>query len=191
MARGIDDGRAQATEDAGKGEQRASSGQRDPEDGVGFFCPSGARPQTQMMFSYIDNHRDRFGVEPVCKQLPIAPSTYYDHKARQRDPEERSERARREERLMPEIQRVWAENFRLYGTRKVWLQLKRDGVDVARCTVARLMKTLGIEGIRRGRRRVTTIPGKDVDRPRDAVNRDFTVARPNELWVADLTYVAT
>ena len=144
-----------------------------------------------MMVSYIDNHRDRFGVEPICKELPIAPSTYYDHKARQRDPEDRSERARRDERLMPEIQRVWEENFRVYGARKVWLQLRREGVDVARCTVARLMKTLGIEGIRRGRRRVTTIPGKDVDRPRDAVNRDFTVARPNALWVADLTYVAT
>ena len=144
-----------------------------------------------MMVSYIDNHRDRFGVEPICKELPIAPSTYYDHKARQREPEGRSERAKRDERLMPEIQRVWTENFRVYGARKVWLQLKREGVDVARCTVERLMKALGLEGVRRGRRRITTVPDKAADRPRDAVNRDFTVARPNALWVADLTYVAT
>ena len=144
-----------------------------------------------MMVSYIDNHRDRFGVEPICKELPIAPSTYYDHKARQRDPEGRCERAKRDERLMPEIKRVWEGNFRVYGARKIWLQLKREGVDVARCTVERLMKALGLEGVRRGRRRITTIPDKAADRPRDAVNRDFTVARPNALWVADLTYVAT
>ena len=145
-----------------------------------------------MMVSYIDEHRGRFGVEPICKELPIAPSTYYAHRARRRDPEGRSDRVQRDERLMPEIQRVWEENFRVYGARKVWLQLNREGIDVARCTVARLMKTLGIEGVRRGRRRpATTIPDSASDRPRDAVNRNFTVARPNALWVADLTYVAT
>ena len=145
-----------------------------------------------MMVSYIDKHRERFGVEPICKELPIAPSTYYDRKARRRDPEGRSDRVQRDERLMPEIQRVWEENFRVYGARKIWLQLNREGIDVARCTVARLMKTLGIEGVRRGgRRAITTTPEEALDRPRDAVNRDFTVARPNALWVADLTYVAT
>ena len=93
---------------------------------------------------------------------------------------------------MPEMQRVWGENFRVYGARKIWLLLNPEGIDVARCTVARLMKTLGIEGVRRGRRRpATTIPDSASDRPRDAVNRNFTVARPNALWVADLTYVAT
>ncbi len=127
------------------------------------------------MVSYIDNHRDRYGVEPICKELPIAPSTCYDHKARQRDAEGRCERARRDGRLMPEIQRVWEENFRVYGARKIWLQLKRERVNVARCTVERLMKALGLEGVRRGRRRITTIADKAADRPRDAVNRDLTV----------------
>ena len=138
------------------------------------------------MVSYIDEHRGRFGVEPICKELPIAPSTYYAHRARRRDPEGRSDRVQRDERLMPEIQRVWEENFRVYGARKVWLQLNREGIDVARCTVARLMKTLGIEGVGRGRRRpATTIPGSASDRPRDAVNRNFTVGRQTLVHHSD------
>lgn len=138
------------------------------------------------MTAYIDCHRDRFGVEPICKHLPIAPSTYYD--ARKRPP---SARAQRDECLKAEIERVHAENFGVYGARKVWRQLKREGVDVARCTVERLMDSLGLEGIRRGKKKRTTIPDEKAPRPADLVKRDFTAARPNRLWVADLTYVAT
>jgi transposase InsO family protein len=143
------------------------------------------------MIAYIDDHRDRYGVEPICQVLSIAPSTYYEHKTRARDPDRRSDRAKRDERLNVEIKRVWEDNFRVYGARKVWLQLNRDGIEIARCTVARLMKVLGIQGVRRGRRIVTTVPDELLERPRDAVNRDFAVSRPNALWVADLTYVAT
>ncbi len=143
------------------------------------------------MAAYIDENKDRFGVEPICKVLPIAPSTYYEHKAKARDPTRRSDREKRDEVLKPEIERVWQENFNVYGARKVWLQLNREEVEVARCTVARLMKIIGIQGVKRGRRTITTIPGDALDRPRDAVNRDFNVSRPNALWVADLTYVAT
>ncbi len=143
------------------------------------------------MATYIDENKDRFGVEPICNVLPIAPSTYYEHKTKQRDPTRRSDREKRDEVLKPEIERVWQENFKVYGARKVWLQLNREEIDVARCTVARLMKIIGIQGVKRGRRTITTIPGNALDRPRDAVNRDFNVSRPNALWVADLTYVAT
>jgi transposase InsO family protein len=143
------------------------------------------------MIAYIDDHRDRYGVEPICQVLSIAPSTYYEHKTRARDPDRRSDRAKRDERLNVEIKRVWEDNFRVYGARKVWLQLNRDGIEIARCTVARLMKVLGIQGVRRGRRIVTTVSDELLERPRDAVNRDFAVSRPNALWVADLTYVAT
>jgi len=143
------------------------------------------------MANYIDENKDRFGVEPICNVLPIAPSTYYEHKAKQRDPTRRSDREKRDEVLKPEIERVWQENFKVYGARKVWLQLNREEIDVARCTVARLMKIIGIQGVKRGRRTITTIPGDALDRPRDAVNRNFNVSRPNALWVADLTYVAT
>jgi len=143
------------------------------------------------MANYIDENKDRFGVEPICNVLPIAPSTYYEHKAKQRDPTRRSDREKRDEVLKPEIERVWQENFKVYGARKVWLQLNREEIDVARCTVARLMKIIGIQGVKRGRRTITTIAGNALDRPRDAVNRDFNASRPNALWVADLTYVAT
>jgi transposase InsO family protein len=143
------------------------------------------------MISYIDEHRDRFGVEPICSVLPIAPSTYYDHKAKQRDPDRRSDRAKRDELLKVEIQRVWEGNFQVYGARKVWLQLNREAIEVARCTVERLMNLLEIQGVRRGKKRFTTITDDALAKPRDAVNRDFTVSRPNALWVADLTYVAT
>ena len=143
------------------------------------------------MIAFIDAHKGRHGVEPICSVLPIAPSTYYAHKARQRDPRRCSARARRDEALKPEIERVWRENFKVYGVRKVWLQLNRETIVVARCTVARLMKAMGIQGVRRGRRTLTTRPEEAMERPRDAVNRNFKVARPNALWVADLTYVAT
>ena len=119
------------------------------------------------------------------------PSTYYEHKATQRQPERRSSRAKRDDVLMVDIQRIWEENFCVYGVRKVWRQLKREGVNVARCTVERLMKSQGLRGVVRGRRVQTTFPPNLAERPLDLVNRDFKVTRPNALWVADLTYVAT
>ncbi len=144
-----------------------------------------------MMVSYIDDYKDRYGVEPICRVLPIAPSTYYETKARQQDPERRAPRAIRDERVKPEIRRVWEENYRVYGARKVWKQLHREGIKVARCTVARLMQEMGIRGVVRGRKIKTTIPAELDVRPADRVNRDFIVSEPNRLWVADLTYVAT
>lgn len=143
------------------------------------------------MVRYIDDHRDRFGVEPICEVLPIAPSTYYEQKAREREPERRPAREQRDETLKPEIQRVFDENFRVYGARKVWKQLRREKIEVARCTVERLMRVLGLRGAVRGKRFKTTIPDELADRRQDRVNRRFTVSRPNALWVADLTYVAT
>jgi transposase InsO family protein len=143
------------------------------------------------MVTYIDDHKDRFGVESICAVLPIAPSTYYANKTQHRGPDRRSARARRDAELKPEIQRVWDDNFRVYGVRKVWRQLKREGFVVARCTVARLMRDLGLRGVVRGRKVKTTVPDGLLDRPLDRVNRQFNVVRPNALWVADLTYVAT
>lgn len=138
------------------------------------------------MIAYIDEHKDRFGVEPICAHLPIAPSTYYD--AKSRPP---SARKIRDEQLKVEIARVHAANFGVYGARKVWHQLNREGIAVASCTVRRLMRELGLQGVRRGRVRRTTIPGDQTTRPADLVNRDFSATRPNQLWVADITYVAT
>ena len=134
------------------------------------------------MIAYIDRHKDRFGVEPICRLLPIAPSTY--HHARRRPP---SARRRRDEELKVEIARVHAEQFGVYGARKVWRQLHREGIAVARCTVERLMGELGLEGVRRGKGRRTTTPDATAARPADLVERDFSAARPNQLWVADLT----
>ena len=143
------------------------------------------------MMAFIDAHRGTYGVEPICAMLPIAPSTYYEHKARQADPRRQPARVQREARLRPEIQRVWQANRRVYGAKKVWKQLNRETIPVARCTVARLMRDLGLRGVVRGRRITTTIPGALAARPRDLVERDFRATRPNQLWVADLTYVAT
>jgi putative transposase len=138
------------------------------------------------MIVYIDRHKDRFGVEPICRVLPIAPSTYYA--ARRWPP---SARRRRDEQLKVEIRRVHAEHFGVYGARKVWRQLHREGTAVARCTVERLMGELGLEGVRRGKTHKTTTPDAAAGRPADLVERDFSAQRPNQLWVADLTYVAT
>jgi len=143
------------------------------------------------MVAFIDQHRDTYGVEPICAVLPIAPSTYYEQKARQADPLRQPARVQREARLRPEIQRVWQANRRVYGAKKVWKQLNRETIPVARCTVARLMRDLGLRGVVRGRRTTTTIPDALAARPRDLVERDFRATRPNQLWVADLTYVAT
>jgi putative transposase len=143
------------------------------------------------MVSFIDDHRSLYGVEPICKMLPIAPSTYYEMKAREANPARLPARAQRDQALRPEIQRVWDENYQVYGVRKVWRQLQREDFAVARCTVARLMSEIGLQGAIRGKKFKTTIPDDAAARPADLVNREFSASRPNELWVADLTYVAT
>ena len=143
------------------------------------------------MTAYIDQHKDRFGVEPLCALLPMSSSTYYEHKAREADPSRHPPRWHRDKQLKAEIERVWEENFRVYGVRKLWRQLLREGLKVARCTVARLMRELGIEGVVRGRRCKTTVADPHAERPLDLVERQFVAHRPNELWVADLTYVST
>ncbi len=144
-----------------------------------------------MTVSFIDALRQGHGVEPICSVLPIAPSTYYEHKARQADPGRLPERAKRDAFLRPEIRRVWDDNFQVYGARKVWRQLNREEIEVARCTVERLMRWMGLQGAVRGKKCKTTIPDEESPRPADLVNREFTASRPNQLWVADLTYVAT
>jgi transposase InsO family protein len=143
------------------------------------------------MVAFIDAHRAQYGVEPICRELPIAPSAYYEHKAREDEPARRPRRHHRDAALVGEIHRVHAENFRVYGVRKVWRQLNREAIPVARCTVERLMRTQGIRGVVRGKRYKTTIPDDAAARPADRVNREFTATRPNQLWVADFTYVAT
>jgi transposase InsO family protein len=143
------------------------------------------------MVSYIDDHRDVYGVEPICRVLPIAPSTYFEHKAKDANPDRCSARAKHDVILCDHILRVWQEHFRVYGVRKVWRQLKREGFDIARCTVERLMRQMGLEGVVRGRKFKTTTADIKAVRPPDLVGRDFTATRPNQLWVSDLTYVAT
>ena len=143
------------------------------------------------MIAFIDDHREVHGVEPICKVLPIAPSTYHAHVAKRADPEKVSARARRDMALKPEIGRVFAENFEVYGVRKVWRQLQRDNIDVARCTVERLMRGLGLRGVIRGKPVRTTISDKAAPCPLDHVNRQFHAPRPNALWVSDFTYVST
>jgi transposase InsO family protein len=144
------------------------------------------------MVSFIDEHRVLYGVEPICAVLPIAPATYYAHRSRAQNPELRSERAKRDEELRANIRRVHEENFSVYGAEKVWRQLKREGVEVARCTVERLMRGMGIRGAVRGRAyKVTTVADKSALQPQDLVRREFMATKPNQLWVADFTYVAT
>jgi len=141
--------------------------------------------------SFIDEHRDEYGVEPICRVLPIAPSTYRAHAARQADPRLRSDRVKVDEILSPEVERVWNENFQVYGVRKVWRQLRREQFDVARCTVQRLMRRLGLRGVIRGKTVRTTISDPKAPCPLDRVQRQFTADRPNKLWVSDFTYVST
>lgn len=144
------------------------------------------------MVTFIDQHRKTYGVEPICRVLPIAPSTYYRHKAQQRDPAKRSVRAREDEELQKIIARVWTEQRRVYGHRKVYQQMGYENLRVARCRVRRLMREMGLKGATRGRAWVTTTqPAPPADRPQDLVDRQFTATRPNQLWVADFTYVAT
>ena len=143
------------------------------------------------MVAFIDAHRAEYGVEPICAQLPIAPSTYFEHKARQADPTRCPARLRRDRELCPQIERVWHENFAVYGARKTWRQLNRERIGVARCTVERLMRALGIAGVRRGKVVRTTISDRAAPCPLDKVNRQFRADRPNQLWVSDFTYVST
>ncbi len=144
------------------------------------------------MIAFIDENRDAYGVEPVCETIEIAPATYYEHKRQEREPQRRSARAKRDETLMPEIQRVFDANYRVYGVRKVWKQLLREGFTVAKCTVRRLMRHMGLRGATRGKAfAVTTIPDELLAHPRDLVERDFTATAPNRLWIADMTYVKT
>jgi len=143
------------------------------------------------MTAFVDDHREDYGVEPICAELPIAPSTYYEQKARQADPSRIPARVRRDAVLCKQIERVWDKSRKLYGARKVWRQLHRESIKVARCSVERLMRRLGIAGVTRGRKPQTTIPDELALRPADLVQRNFTASRPNQLWVADLTYVAT
>ena len=143
------------------------------------------------MTAFIDEHRDVYGVEPICKVLPIAPSTYYTQAARRVDPELRPNRAWRDDALCQEIRRVCDEKKQVYGVRKVWKQLRREGFRIARCTVERLMRRLGLRGVIRGRTVKTTVSDKATPCPLDKVNRQFRAARPNALWVSDFTYVST
>jgi putative transposase len=144
------------------------------------------------MVRYINEHRETYGVEPICAVLPIAPSTYFRIRAQQQDATKRPVRAKRDAELCIEIQRVYDENFGVYGPRKVWRQLRREGHSVARCTVERLMREMGLAGVVRGRAwKVTTQSQPALDRPTDLVDRTFVATRPNQLWVADFTYVAT
>jgi len=143
------------------------------------------------MIAFVDDHREAHGVEPICRVLAIAPSTYYAHAARRADPARLCERSKRDRALKPEIDRVWRENFEVYGVRKVWRQLNREGIAVARCTVARLMMELGLTGAVRGKPVRTTRSNPGSPCPRDKVNRQFQAPRPNALWLSDFTYVAT
>jgi putative transposase len=143
------------------------------------------------MITFIDEHRPVLGVEPICKVLPIALSTYYDAVAKRTDVDRLSVRARRDVGLNIEIRRVFDANYRVYGVRKVWRQLQREGFEVARCTVARLMRTMGLQGIIRGKPVRTTVSDKAAPCPLDRVNRQFHAPAPNRLWVSDFTYVST
>ena len=140
---------------------------------------------------FIDEHREVYGVEPICRVLPIAPTTYRLHAARLADPSLRSDRAKRDAELRPEIERVWKANYEVYGVRKVWRQLNREGIAVAKCTVARLMAEMGLAGAVRGKPVKTTISNPATPCPEDRVNRQFHAPRPDALWLSDFTYVAT
>jgi putative transposase len=143
------------------------------------------------MIAFIDDHRKEHGIEPICQVLPIAPSTYHDHEVKRREPERRSARAKRDEELKVEVKRVFDSNFGVYGVRKLWRQLLREGFEVARCTVERLMRKMGLKGVIRGKPVRTTIGDKSVPCPLDHVNRQFHAPAPNRLWLSDFTYVFT
>nr|WP_157190161.1 IS3 family transposase [Novosphingobium sp. Rr 2-17] len=156
-----------------------------------LFCDGGVRPPRQMMMSFIDTHREDLGIEPICRELAIAPSSYHEHARRLANPGRRPARARQDDEMMEQIKRVHEASSGLYGVRKVWRQLLRDGVAVARCTVERLMAAMGLVGVRRGKTTVTTVSNPKAPCPLDKVNREFRVERPNALWVVDFSYVHT
>jgi transposase InsO family protein len=141
--------------------------------------------------AFVDEHRDQLGVEPICSVLQFAPSAYRRHAASQRDPSLIGQRAQRDTELKPQIQRVWDSNMQVYGADKVWKQLNREGVRVARCTIERLMGSMGLHGVTRGKVVRTTVPDANAPCPLDRVNRHFKADRPNQLWVSDFTYVST
>ena len=190
-ARRADHGREAADEGTGAGGSRAEADERDPAESISVFRAGGARPPTAEMTEFIEENRGPYGVESICSVLPIAPSTFYEHQIRWRNPDRLPTRAKRDAALRGEIDRVWRENRRVYGAPKVWKQLNREHIPVARCTVERLMRAMGLRGVVRGKKPQTTIPDEAALRPPDLVGRDFTATRPNQLWVADLSYVAT
>ena len=143
------------------------------------------------MIAFIEQHRDVFGVEPICKVLPLAPSTYYERLAITKNPNRASTRAKSDADICREIERVWQENRKVYGARKIWHALRRQDRNIARCTVERLMRRLGLQGVVRGHKIITTNPDTSQPCPDDKVNRQFTAQRPNQLWVSDFTYVPT
>lgn len=143
------------------------------------------------MTAFVDEHRQAYGVEPICRMLQIAASAYYERLRKRREPERRSAQSKRDEILKPEILRVFSEHSGVYGVRKVWRQLGREKIEVARCTVARLMRDLGLQGVIRGKPKRTTISDKGAPCPLDHVNRQFKAPAPNRLWVSDFTYIAT
>ncbi|HIB2026101.1 TPA: IS3 family transposase [Escherichia coli] len=155
-----------------------------------YFCEGGVRPPLEKMMPLLDKLREQYGVGPVCSELHIAPSTYYHCQQQRHHPDKRSARAQHDDWLKREIQRVYDENHQVYGVRKVWRQLLREGIRVARCTVARLMAVMGLAGVLRGKKVRTTVSRKTVATG-DRVNRQFVAERPDQLWVADFTYVST
>ena len=159
--------------------------------GVGVFCDGGARPPVQAMIAFIDDHREVYGVEPICRALPIAPSTYHEHVARRFGPARLPPQAKRDTKLVREIRRVWQENFRVYGVCKVWRQLRPGGIGVARYTGGEADGAMGLAGAVHGKVVKTPVRDPAARCPRDKVNRRFRAARTNALWVSDFTYVAT
>ncbi|WP_201531566.1 MULTISPECIES: IS3 family transposase [unclassified Psychrobacter] len=156
-----------------------------------FFGPGGARPSTQIMVQFIDDYRGSYGIELICRVLPIAPSTYHRAKDLECCPEKRSLRSQHDDYYLSEIRRIWQNSKCRYGARKVWQQMKADGLKVARCTVERLMSQHGLQGVWRGKGKITTNSRDDQKRADDLVNRNFNAHRPNQLWVADFTYIKT
>ncbi|ELO2720000.1 IS3 family transposase [Escherichia coli] len=155
-----------------------------------YFGEGGVRPPLEKMMPLLDKLREQYGGGPLCSELHIAPSTYYHCQQQRHHPDKRSARAQRDDWLKKEIQRVYDENHKVYGVRKVWRQLLREGIRVARCTVARLMAVMGLAGVLRGKKVRTTVSRKAVAAC-DRVNRQFVAERPDQLWVADFTYVST
>ena len=178
--------RAGQDEGARAREPGAQASERDPASGLGIFRPGGARPPTEVIVGFIDENKEELGVEPICKVLQVATSTYYAAKARAP-----SARALRDALLVPALVAIWSANFRVYGVRKLWRAAQRAGYDLGRDQVARLMDVAGIEGLRRGKKRKTTKPDPGATRHPDLVERAFGAEAPNRLWVTDLTYVAT